>query len=224
MTNPIENDDFVYKYPSGAEVVLRSTNILSTVDGIKRVHTPHVILSGTGGTVVTQDDDTGSLCVIDETHCLIHEGKSFYVKEFNTLSINNYLDIQIVTAATHEPHLEMVFYVSAETEYWFYENVTVSTPGTANSEVNRNRNSATTATMTVANITNGSLVDANADTAVASATLLAHGKSGAGKTAGGESSTRQELELKPNKAYTLRFLAVAAGYVDWLFDWYEIEV
>ena len=58
MANPTENDDFVYKHASGAEVNIRSTNLASTVNasGLPRVHTPHIILTDSSGNEVTSTD------------------------------------------------------------------------------------------------------------------------------------------------------------------------
>ena len=92
--------------------------------------------------------------------------------------------------------------------------------GTSVTPVNNNRNSANVSSNTVAVITNGSLVDANTDTAVAGATLLASGTIGAGKS-GGDTERDREIILKQNTKYCLRAVAVAAGYISFHAQWYE---
>ncbi len=72
----------------------------------------------------------------------------------------------------------------------------------------------------MAYIDNSSVANANADTVVASGTLIEEGIIGSGKTAG-ISSRARELILKQNTNYTVRFVASSAGYVDYDLEWYE---
>jgi len=168
------------------------------------------------------DDATLVTQVIDNPHHEIHDGASFFYKGKVDLALSAVLDIQITVADTTTwPHLELLFSSEAECNYFVYENVTIVTPGTAVTPLNRNRNSAATAGMVVKAIENASLVLANADTTVAGGTLIEEGVVGAGVLVGGSSNSRKELILKQNEDYAIRFEGVAAGYVDYLLDWYE---
>ena len=174
------------------------------------------------GNVITFDANTGAIVTIEFPHHQIHDGKHFQYSEVVELPINNVLDIQITTTNTTEwAHMTAEFDVESETEWWVYENVTINVAGAAVNEYNTNRNSANGATIVLATITNANIANANADTAIAGATFLFHGKAGAGKKVGGQGSSRQELVLLQNEDYTLRFSATGAGYVSFLIRWYE---
>ena len=168
------------------------------------------------------DASTLAWKTIDYPHSEIHSGNHFFCKDAIILSINNYIDFQIVTPdLTKWGHWEVVFTTSSEFEYWLYEGVTINTPGIACVGIDRNRNTRNTAGITHAYIVNTSEANANIDTTVSGSLQMAHGMIGAGKQQGGQGSSRQELVLKQNTAYSLRFKAIAAGYIDWLADWYR---
>ncbi len=182
----------------------------------------YAIVVDADGNVLTIDEATGSIVQIDWDHHQIHEGSHFVYSEMVTLPMNNVLDIQITTPNTTEwAHITAEFEVEAETEWWVYENVTINVPGAAGDEFNLNRNSAQANTTQLAIITNANIANANADTAVAGATMLFHGIAGAGKKVGGQSGQRQELILEQNQDYTIRFEATAAGYIVFQIRWYE---
>jgi hypothetical protein len=171
---------------------------------------------------VRMDASTHAIETISYPHHEIHGGSMFEYTEVVDLPINNVWDIQITTPNTTKwAHMIIQFDTESETEWWFWENVTINTGGTAITEYNCNRNSATTATTALASITNTTLANANADTAVASATQLMHGISGAGKTRGGAGPDRDEIILKQNEDYSLRFEATVAGYVSVHITYYE---
>jgi hypothetical protein len=117
-------------------------------------------------------------------------------------------------------HLVFSIDCEAETEWYIYEGVTINVAGTAITPRNNDRNSSNTSGNTLAGITNTSVANANADTAVAGATVIEHGIVGAGKTGGSESRSR-ELILKQNTVYCMRAIANAAGYTDFIMSWYE---
>lgn len=167
------------------------------------------------------DSSTNTLQIIEYEHHEIHGGSHYFIDDFVDLSINNVSDIQITTPNTTK-WLHFTFKIDSESEtLWeLYENVTINTAGTTLNPMNNNRNSSNTSGATFAQITNGSTALANADTAVAGATLLRRGEIGAGKDSGNESRAR-EIILKQNTSYTLRLTAVTAGYVDYSFNWYE---
>ncbi len=167
------------------------------------------------------DSATNTLQFISYEHHEIHSGSHFTVADVVDLSINNVFDIQITTPNTTKwTHFTFQLTTEAETEWHFYEGVTINTAGTAEMVYNNDRNSANASTLVVNGITNTNLANANADTAVAAATDLLHGISGAGRTAGADTRER-EIILKQNTIYSLRFIATAAGYIDYTLEWYE---
>jgi hypothetical protein len=167
------------------------------------------------------DESTRAVNTVDYSHHEIHEGSTYEYKEVVDLAINNVRDIQITTPNTTKwGHFTFRFTTESETEWHLYENVTINTPGTSYTPINSNRNSANTSDLTVAYIDNTSAANANADTAVAGATQILHGISGAGRDSG-LYSHEHEIILKQNEDYTVRFDASAAGFVDYHLDWYE---
>ena len=178
--------------------------------------------NGTNWRNLRIDLATRTLQVIDYAHHEIHSGNHYVCREVVDLPINNVYDIQITTPNTTKwGHMIFSFEVENETEFWVYENVTINIAGTALTCGNRDRNSANTAGISLAGIQNTSIANANADTAIAGATLLAHGILGSGVQEGGASSSREEVILKQNEDYTVRFSASAAVYVNFQLDWYE---
>lgn len=168
------------------------------------------------------DDTTHVMTTIEYPHHEIHSGSHYSVKSYNDVANGNVVDIQITVANnTAWPHLEIFFDTETEYLFWFYENVVINTAGTAYTPMNRNRNSANTANTTVGVITNTSIANANADTAIAGATLVADGIVGSGRKIGGESTSRLEIILDQGAIYSLRMQANAAGWTNWLLDWYE---
>lgn len=168
------------------------------------------------------DEITNALVTIAFPHHETHEGDNYFVRDVIDLPLNNVWDIQITTPNTARwGHAVLDIDVESETEFWVYEGVTINVAGTAITPRNRNRNVADGSVLTVAGIQNTSLANANADTAVAGATPLAHGIVGSGNRTGGMAGSRQEIILKQNTLYAIRFSASTAGYVNYLFDYYE---
>ena len=180
-----------------------------------------------GANVVTfatehKDDATDEVVTIEYEHHEIHEGDSYEYTEIKDQTQDHVYDIQITTPNTTKwAHLTFEFYVEAETDWYFYENVTIATPGTAVTPLNHDRNSTNSAGLVVKVITNTTTANANSDTTVAAATTLMHGTSGAGKKVGGEGASRHEWILKQNEDYCIRWIATTAGRVNWHLDWYE---
>ena len=158
---------------------------------------------------------------IDYAHYKIHEGEHYFHMNFVDLSINAVRDIRITTG-DNTKYSHFLFYLDAETEteWLFYENSTIITPGTNMTLRNNNRNSNKTSSMTIDYIDNGNLAGANADTTVSADDRLLGGLLGSGKT-GGVQQRENEIILKPNTTYTLRLIANTAGFTDYLFEWYE---
>jgi len=167
------------------------------------------------------DSRTYAFKTIEYPHNEIHGGSSYVFAEAVDQTINHAYDIQITTPNTTKwAHMIFSFVVEAETDWFFYENVNIILAGAAATPLNRDRNSANTSGLTLAVITNTTVGNANADTAVAGATTLIHGHTGDKKASGGIAG-RHEFILKQNEDYSLRFVATAAGWVAWNIDWYE---
>lgn len=199
--------------------------ISEDIDGETAAQLGRVVMVGKVNSVyrnITLDASTGALPTLTDPHHEIHNGNMFSYIEVEDLALNNVVDIQITTPNTTKwAHFTFSFDTESETEWWLWENVTINVAGTAVTEINLNRNSATVNTTTLAKITNTTLANANADTAVAAATQIAHGISGSGRKALGSATHENEVMLKQNEDYTLRFEATAAGYVSWNISWYE---
>ena len=172
--------------------------------------------------VIRLDGSSHAVKTIEYEHAEIHSGSSYGYTGYKDQTVNHVWDIQITTADNDKvPHLVFEFNVETETLWHFYENVNIILGGTGITPVNRDRGSSNTSLVTVAYITNTSLGNANADTAVAGATTLSEGITGVGKKEGGEGGARHEWLLKKNEDYCLRFIASSAGYVNYHLDWYE---
>ena len=177
--------------------------------------------------VVTPSDEnvdsaTWAFKTIDYAHHEIHGGDHYNVRRYKDQTIDHVYDIQITTPNTTKwSHFTYEFETENETLWHFYRNPTIVLAGTAVTPVNSDHNSTNTAALVVKLITNTTLADANLDTTVAAATLIAEGISGSGKKESGIASSRDEAILKQNEDYCLRFIATAAGYVNFHLDWYE---
>lgn len=167
------------------------------------------------------DPSTFALECITYEHHEIHAGSHYFIEDYADLAINNVFDMQFTTANTSS-RTHMFFSINCESEtlWHIYEGATIVTPGTSITPFNNDRNSINTSANNVASITNDSLVDANADTTVAAATLLAEGIVGTGKE-GGITDRDREIILKENTTYCFRAIASTAGYINFLVEWYE---
>lgn len=168
------------------------------------------------------DASTQSLQVVDYEHHEIHSGDHYFLKRFVDLPVNNVWDIQITTPNTTKwSHFLFGLSSEKETLWEFYEGVTIDTAGVNLQPRNNNRNSSNTSGMTVGGILNTSTVNANADTGILSASLIATGTIGSGPTSGGVSARSEEIILKQNTSYSLRITASVAGYTNYTLEWYE---
>lgn len=169
------------------------------------------------------DASTETLQQISYEHHEIHSGSHYYIEDVAEIAINNVFDVQWVTPDTAKwTHFNFLLNCESETEWYIYEGAAINVTGTVLAPVNNNRNSSNTSVNLVASIANGSIADANADTAVAGATAIAHGIVGAGKE-GGVISRDREIVLKQNTVYCMRAIATTAGYTNFLMEWYEHE-
>ncbi|WP_298752981.1 hypothetical protein [uncultured Arcobacter sp.] len=182
----------------------------------------YVGIKDEGGIPVSVDDSTESLQVIDYPHHEIHSGSHYFIQSYTDLSINNVFDIQFTTPNTTK-WIHMLYDINSESETaWFiYEGATATVPGTSVTPLNNNRNSINTSAVTAATQQNTSLTNANSDTDVSGATLLASGILGAGRQVGGTAGRDDEIVLKQNTTYCFRIVATAAGYTNFHVLWYE---
>jgi len=167
------------------------------------------------------DDSTETLQIIQYEHHEIHSGSHYLIDDVVDLAINNVMDIRITTPDTTKwGHFTLAIECESETEWFIYEDVAITTVGTAKTPINNNRNSLNASGLAFDMITNGSLTDANADTDLTGATELRHNITGAGKNAGVTARNNEKI-LKQNTIYCVRFISNTAGYVNYSFNWYE---
>jgi len=178
--------------------------------------------------VARLDASTHSMQAIDYAHHEIHGGSGWDITDTIALPADDVLDIRITTAAgTKYPHLTLEYHSEDETEWWLYENVALTTAhGSATAQTPRNHrrpSGDTGSIITASYIINTSIANANSDTAIASATLLAHGMQGAGRNAPASGGSREEWILEAGEDYSLRFhdTGGSLGYISWHLDWYE---
>ena len=168
------------------------------------------------------DPDSHSLQTIDIGRAEIHHGHSFEYRTYVDLALNNVWDIQITTPNRgRRAHFSFEFDVESETLWHFYENVNIILAGAAIVSINHDRISSNESILTMAGIANANVGAANADTAVAGATVLAEGIAGGGKKVGGEAGSRHGWPLARAEDYCLRFIATVAGFVSYHLDYYE---
>lgn len=165
------------------------------------------------GDNVSIDTMTDALNVVDYAHHEIHAGSHFHASRTVNLGNGASVDVLITTPNTTK-HAHMVGSIGVELEshMYFYENPNV-TGGTAIAAYNRNRNSATTAGVTVK----------HTPTVNSTGTLITESHFGSGRAAGGERRENAEWVLKQNEDYLLRVTNATANenYVTILLDWYE---
>lgn len=167
------------------------------------------------------DDSTHTLQTITYEHHEIHSGSHYYIEDVQALSLNNVLDVQFTTTDTTKwAHFLFLINCESEIEWYIYEGATINTAGATLTPHNNNRNSANTSDMTIANILNSNISNANADTPIAGALEIAHGAVGSGKDSG-IIGRDKEIILKQNTTYCMRAIAIKDGYVNFLMEWYE---
>lgn len=175
-----------------------------------------------GGVPAQMDDSTETLQIINYEHHEVHSGFHYFISNVVTLAVSNVLDLQFTTPNTTKwSHMTFQLDCESETEWYIYEGATINTVGTTVTPINNNRNSTNTSDNIIAQITNSSVTNANADTDVSGALQLAHGKVGAGNKSLGSEKRADEVILKQDTVYCIRAVAVAAGYIDFKLSWYE---
>ena len=204
-------------------------------DGIREASASRwKLLTARWGTGAGETDDvridgsTNSLQTIDYAHHEIHGGSCWDITDKADLPGDDFLDIRFTTdAGTKYAHLTIEYHSEDETEWWLYENVTMTTvhgSATALTPRNHRRPSGDSGTIVTASyIINTTLANANSDTGIGSATEIGHGQQGAGRNTPTSGSSREEWILLPGEDYSLRFedIGGSAGYISWHLDWYE---
>jgi hypothetical protein len=167
------------------------------------------------------DNLVKALNVISYEHHEIHAESHYFIEDVADLALNNVFDVQWTTPNTTKwEHFTFELNCESETMWYIYEGAVVNVAGTALTAINNNRNSSNTSDATIKSIQNTSLALANADTDVSGALELAHGIIGAGRS-GGITIRDREIILKQNTIYCMRAIASAAGYTNFLMEWYE---
>ena len=178
------------------------------------------VLYDSNGKPARVDTSTHTLQVISYPHHEIHGGSNYEIKDVVDLANGAVRDMQFTTPNTEKwSHLFLEFNVEAETEWYLYEGVTINLAGAEVIPVNSNRNSLNTSGMSVSAIDNSNVANANADTTTGSLAVY-HGIAGSGRNEGTHDHDH-EIILAQNTIYSIRFIANAAGYVDYHFSWYE---
>lgn len=168
------------------------------------------------------DKITKTLNTIDYAHHEIHAGSFYSIDTVVDLAGSAILDVRITTPdITTWTHMTFSLNCESETDWELYEDAVISTAGTNLTAINHNRNSANTTGNTIDSIENADLTAADADTDVSGATKIAKGKIGAGNKSVASAQRNTEIILKQGTTYTFRITATAAGYTDFIMNWYE---
>jgi len=161
------------------------------------------------------DSATNTLQTIEYEHHEIHAGSSFTASHKAAVAQSANLDLLIVTPNTSKyAHFTYEFDCEKETELAIYEGVT-ATAGDAVVAYNRDRNSATAATVVVTS-TPTSITAGN--------TIIRSIHVGSGKTVGGGDRATHEFILKKNTKYLFRLtnmISNADNDMSVKLDWYE---
>jgi len=168
--------------------------------------------NGTNKHEMRMDEASRALLTIDYAHHEIHGGSFFSAFYDADKSIGETMDILIVTPNTTK-WAHLVFEVENESEcaMGLYEAVTASNNGTGLTEFNRDRNSATAATVAVF----------HTPTVSDTGTQIYGWHSGSGRGNGSNDRAKNEFILKQNTKYLLRCTATAAGWIAARLSWYE---
>ena len=174
------------------------------------------------------DASTNSLQIVDYAHHEIHSGSCWDISKKITLPSADVLDVRFTTAdSTKYPHMTLEYGSADETEWWLYEDVTMTMvhgSATALTPRNHRRPSGDVGTIiTSSYVVNTNIANANSDTGIGDAIEVAHGQQGAGRNKFSSGGSREEWILNPDTDYSLRFADIGgtAGYVSIHLDWYE---
>lgn len=161
---------------------------------------------------VTNEDITTILYQHDK----IHEGDSYFYKNYDTLSNLDENKTFFFNVSDKRVHLIFEYGNSDETAYYFYENCTAIDEGIELTTFNRNRKFGNHATMDL---------HKNASVDLTYATLIYAADHVTKKYNPGVLRDRNELVLKNNTGYCFIFIdkVNADDVVNYVFDWYEVK-
>lgn len=162
------------------------------------------------------DKATNSIQTIDYSHHEIHTGSHFFVTDYQTINSAASVDWLITTPnTTRWAHLTFEVQGSAVTTIALYEGAD-RTDSSALTAINNDRNSATTATVTVHRGVAGGSTDG---------TAIWQSSGGAATQqfrAGAENREEAEIILKQNTKYVLKVTSGTAGNICAVkLRWYE---
>ena len=164
--------------------------------------------------IIVIDESTGAISTIEFEHYRIHSGDTFTVLEVTDLGNGAVRDILVVTPdTTRWAHLVWEIEHELETSIQFYRGTTYTDLGTPITSLNRNGNSATTATTLIYHTPTITLVG----------TLLGTIQQGDGKKAGGSDRLANEFILEQNQSYLIKItnLTVNNNLIFMKLNWYE---
>lgn len=157
---------------------------------------------------------SGALLTIDESKRRIIDGEAFHVAYVGIVPNTNSATLLLTTPnTTKRIYLSFKVGTNALVEYFLYENPTVTNVGTDVTSYNRDRNSATAATL-----------DVNHTPTVSSAgTEISHGYL-VTNNINSERVDDKLWKLKANEEYLVRVTNNSGGnaYVTILLDWNEV--
>lgn len=161
-----------------------------------------------------RDSTSGALITIDDALRRIMEGAAFHVSDSNIIANTNSRTLLVTTPNT-TARIYFSFQVGTNVlvQYYLYENPTISNVGTDVPVYNRDRNSATTAALTVK----------HTPTVSAAGTALSQG-SYVTNNINVERVDNRMWILKANEEYLVRVTNNSGGNarLTIVLDWYEV--
>ena len=161
-----------------------------------------------------RDSTSGALITIDDALRRIMEGAAFHVSDSNVIANTNSRTLLLTTPnTTTRVHLAFKIGTNVLVQYFLYENPTISNVGTDVTAYNRDRNSATAATLTVKHTPTVS----DAGTALSQGYLVTN-------NINSERVEDRLWVLKQNEEYLLRVTNNSGGNanITILVDWDEV--
>ncbi len=168
---------------------------------------------------------TGADLAVDYHHHELHEGNFFYVKSYADIANGADLDFLWVVPNTAKwPHSQWALGGEGELTVKMYEAVVTSNDGAAVTILNANRNSGTSAGVTVftgPTVNSGALGDSGDGGDLVWSSIF--GSGGRQQAVGAARETGYEFVGKQNTKYWFRINNSSGGvlYLDYDFNWYE---
>ena len=168
-----------------------------------------------------KDRATQASTTIDYAHHEIHSGSHYFIDGVQDLSLNNVFDMVFVTPNTAKwSHFTFELGCQSQTSWYIYEGAVITNALPDVTAYNNDRNSSKTTGNTITGKVQAKLSDADTDTDVTGAILIASGILGAGKD-GGVTGRDNEIILAQNETYCFRAVATVAGFISYKCSWYE---